>query len=171
MKHEQELKLQALLDGELTGRESEEISALLEQDAEAAALFGELRNTRSALLGNELEIKLPESREFYWSKIEREIMRLEQPAAAPNPSWWTSFRRRYVAAVSGVGVAAALMLAAIVQFRGLSSDTFSVENLLDETTSLTYRSEANKMSVVWIYDNEQPEAEAEGDADDEFPQT
>lgn len=171
MKHEQELKLQALLDGELTGREAEEISALLEQDAEAAALFGELRNTRTALLGNELEIKLPESREFYWSKIEREITRLEQSTAAPTSSWWAAFRRRYVAAVSGVGVAAALMLFAIVHFRGLSPDTFSVENLLDETTSLTYRSEANKMSVVWIYDNDQPEAEAEGDADDEFPQT
>ena len=170
MKHELELKLQALLDGELTGREAKAIAALLEQDQDASALFGELRNTKTALLGNEPEIKLPESREFYWSKIEREIMRLEQtPAAAPTSSWWAAFRRRYVAAISGVGVAAALMLTAVVHFRGLSSDTFDVENLLEETTSLTYRSEANKMSLVWIYDNEQPEAESDGD--DAIPQT
>ena len=75
MKHELELKLQAHLDGELTGREATEIAALLEHDREAAALFGELRNIKTALTGNELEIKLPETREFYWSKIEREIAR------------------------------------------------------------------------------------------------
>jgi negative regulator of sigma E activity len=174
MKHELELKLQALLDGELTGRETEEIAALLERDAEASALLGELRNTRTALRGNELEIKLPESREFYWSKIEREITRLEQaPATAPASAWWAALRRRYVATLGTVGVSAALMLTAVVHFRELSSDTFDVENLLGETTALTFRSEANKMSLVWIYDNEQPEAEPDGefDDDDTIPQT
>ena len=60
MKHELELKLQAHLDGELTGREAKEIAALRDHDREASALLGELQNTRIALAGNELEIKLAE---------------------------------------------------------------------------------------------------------------
>ena len=162
MKHELELKLQAHLDGELAGREAKEIAALLEQDREASELFGELRRTKTALTGNELEIKLPEAREFYWSKIEREITRLEaSPASAPATSWWPAFRRRYVAAISGVGVAVALVLTTVVNFRGAS--TFDVEDLLEETGSLSYRNDAHKTSVVWIYDKEQPEAESDGD--------
>ena len=162
MKHELELKLQAHLDGELTGREAKEIAALLEQDQAAAALFGELRNTKTALAGNELEIKLPESREFFWSKIEREINRLEQaPAGTRAASWWTVVRTRYIAAISGAGIAAALVLTTVVNFRG--AGTFDVEDLLEETGSLSYRNEAHKTSVVWIYDKEQPEAESDGD--------
>ena len=55
----------------------------LARDREAAALLEELRNTRAALAGFEAEVRLPESREFFWSKIEREIQRLEAPAPRP----------------------------------------------------------------------------------------
>ena len=85
MTEEQQLKLQAFLDGELPDPEAHEVAAWLARDADATALLGELRNTQKALVDFEPELKVPESREFYWSKIEREIHRLE-PTTAPAES-------------------------------------------------------------------------------------
>jgi len=86
MKHEVELKLQAWMDGQLPGPEAAEIARLAETDAEARALLTELQQTRAALAGFESEIKVPESREFYWSKIARAIDQEtpRSPAAAPS---------------------------------------------------------------------------------------
>ncbi len=86
MDHNAQLKLQALLDGELPEAEASEATNWLARDREAAALMEELRNTRDALAGFEAEVRLPESREFFWSKVEREIQRLETPAPKPAPS-------------------------------------------------------------------------------------
>jgi len=73
--HEKELKLQAYLDGELPADEANAIADLLGRDAGAQALYQELRVAKSLLAGNELERTLSESREFYWSKIQRQIDR------------------------------------------------------------------------------------------------
>src|SRR5882762_9715108 len=90
MNPEFQLKLQAHFDGELSEREAREIESALATDPEARALLAELGNTRGALAGFETETKLPEAREFYWSKIRREIERHEQAApvrTAPLPLW------------------------------------------------------------------------------------
>ena len=75
MNQELQLKLQAYLDGELAPAELREITELLAQDTESKALYAELQATKALVRGNELEHKLGESREFYWSKIAREIDR------------------------------------------------------------------------------------------------
>jgi len=75
--HETELKLQAYLDGELSEAQAKGIADLLGCDAGAQTLYQELRIAKSLLAGNELERKLPEPPEFYWSKIQRHIERLE----------------------------------------------------------------------------------------------
>jgi anti-sigma factor RsiW len=80
MDYEAQLKLQAYLDGELPEKEAQEVANWLARDQEAAGLLTELRQTHKALGGFEEGIRLPESREFFWSKLEREIERLE-PAA------------------------------------------------------------------------------------------
>src|SRR4051794_9925969 len=77
MTDEQQLKLQAFFDGELPESESREVAAWIARDPDATALLKELRNTRQALSTFEPGLKLPESREFFWSKIEREIRRFE----------------------------------------------------------------------------------------------
>ena len=46
MTNEQQLKLQAFLDGELPEREAREILAWTQRDSAAAALLAELKNTR-----------------------------------------------------------------------------------------------------------------------------
>jgi len=84
----EQLKLQAYLDGELPEREMRSVADRLARDQDAAALITELRQTREALSGFEQGVQLPESREFYWSKIQREIQRQGTPAresAKPNP--------------------------------------------------------------------------------------
>ena len=85
MDYDAQLKLQAFLDGELPEAEASEVANWLARDREAAALLEELRNTRDALAGFEAGIQLPESREFFWSKVQREIQRLETPAPRARP--------------------------------------------------------------------------------------
>ncbi len=90
MNEEQQLKLQAWLDRELPDAEARQVEAWIASDPEAARLRAELENTRHALAGFEAGVRLPETREFYWSKIAREIERQEPrpaPAAAEAPSW------------------------------------------------------------------------------------
>src|ERR1700716_3675106 len=84
MEYDRQLKLQAYLDGELPEAEAREAANWLARDREAVALHAELRNTRQALVGFEIGITLPESREFYWSKIQREIERQDQPQTRPQ---------------------------------------------------------------------------------------
>ena len=79
MNEEQQLKLQAFLDGELPEREAREILAWTQRDGAAAALLAELKNTRQALVKSEPHLSVPESRDFFWSKIEREIQRAARP--------------------------------------------------------------------------------------------
>src|SRR5207248_10178203 len=93
--HQTELKLQAYLDEELASGEASEIRELLERETEARSLWEELNATRTLLAGNELEFKLPGTREFYWSKIRRQIEREDQRAAVdarqPASAWWIRF--------------------------------------------------------------------------------
>src|SRR2546430_15249312 len=71
--HETEVKLQACLDGELSPGEATTLEKLIAGDPDARSLFEELRATRTLLAGNALDLKLPDTRGFYWSKIRRKI--------------------------------------------------------------------------------------------------
>ena len=109
MNHEQQLQLQAYLDGELSDREARKVTDLLASSEEAQKLFAELQCTRTALVENEPEYKLPESREFFWSKIEREI-RQSDPAPVESHSGVSIFAwlQRYLVPVSVAAVAAVI---------------------------------------------------------------
>jgi negative regulator of sigma E activity len=154
--HDTELKLQALLDGELSAAESESAKALVSRDPEARGLYGDLQATKALLAGNEPETKVPDSREFYWSGIARGIEReerkdrMEQPQAPA--SWW---RRLLVPA----GVVAAVAIAVTVGLRppGGANAGFpalagshDIETPLEDSPSFTFRSEAEAMTVVWV---------------------
>ncbi|HTD66005.1 MAG TPA: hypothetical protein VK846_05680 [Candidatus Limnocylindria bacterium] len=145
------IKLQAYLDGELTERETQQVASLMENDADARALFGELQQTSTVLRANEPEFRLPESREFYWGKIESEIERLDTapvPSASPG---WILFLRRHLAAVTGTSAVAALMLFMALQMNLVSPALFEeIDNPLDDTPSFSFRSESQQMTLVWI---------------------
>jgi anti-sigma factor RsiW len=149
MTEEQQLKLQAFLDGELPENDTREVAAWLARDADATALLGELRNTRKALADFEPALKVPESREFYWSKILREIER-SAPVAAPakSPSLVALFRRMLMP----LGAAAVLVMGGIFTFHQFTGGQGAVQvnALLGDAGALTYRDESQGMTVVWL---------------------
>ncbi|TAK95543.1 MAG: hypothetical protein EPO07_15405 [Verrucomicrobia bacterium] len=156
MNTELQLKLQSYVDGELSASESRQIADLLARDAEAAALVQQLQNTKSAFANGELEVKLPESREFYWSKISREIERENrQPVAAAEPSLslWQSLQRLLIPA----GAFAALTLIGLVglfALRTTNQDSFSVhyesDNAVADADAFTYNDEENGTTFIWF---------------------
>lgn len=150
MNQDFQLKLQAHLDGELAERETREVEAALAGDAEARALLTELRNTAGALADFEADLKLPETREFFWSKIEREIQRQDKTAASRPPAPVPFWRRLLIA----TGAFAVLVLVGLIGFKSLMpanyTQTPTVETFLTDAGAMTYRDETEGMTVVWL---------------------
>jgi anti-sigma factor RsiW len=154
--HETALKVQAYLDGELPTGEANSIAEFLGRDAGAQALYQELKTAKSLLAGNELEPKLPESPEFYWSQIRRQIERLESTSAdgmteqAAAPWWPRFFAPAGALAALAVLVAVALRSPEGGETRLALDDSHEIETPLEETSSFSFRSEAAAMTVVWV---------------------
>ena len=144
-----ELKLQALLDGALDAREIRDIETLLAQDAQSAALMQELKWMKAAVAGNEVEVKLPETREFFWSKVERGIVAEEKKAAAApaERAWW--FKFLYPA--TGL---AALVAVMFVISAGRTTDGADTESVPADVNAISFRSETEAMSVVYVADED-----------------
>lgn len=147
---ESQLQLQAYLDGELPEAGRREVEAWLTHDPEARALLAELRQTDAALAGADCDVKLPESREFYWSKIEREIRRREAAARPPEAStvWsWMALWRRWLVPAAALAV---LTLAFVLGPVLLSGRPHELEVVLATGNSTTYRDHARGMTLVWF---------------------
>jgi len=149
-----QLKVQAYLDGELGERDRRAVESALARDPEAAALLAELRHTRSALAGFESGLRLPESREFFWSKVARAI---ERPALQPNRAlrerllalWGMALARsRLVPAVATAAVA--LTVAAGLYVRSSRGHAPAVEAAFVDPGAFTYRDYARGMTLVWL---------------------
>jgi anti-sigma factor RsiW len=156
MNQEQQLKLQAFLDGELPERKAREILSWTQRDGAAAALLAELKNTRAAMTQAEPHVSVPESREFFWSKIEHEIQR-QKPAAASAPAifLFTAFRRWLLPAVAVSTLVIAGMIAhfnvpkATVETVA-DADTPTVETTLADSDATTYRDASEGTTLVWF---------------------
>ena len=142
------MKLQAYLDGELPEGEARELATGLAQDQEAAALLAELRQTRDAIAGSEQVRALPESREFYWSKIQRAIERAEAPAPQPaGVSGWVGALRRFLVPVTGLAL---LVVAGFIATRGTGEPTSSLETAVSDPGALVYRDYSAGATFVWL---------------------
>ncbi len=156
MNLEQQLKLQAFLDGELPEGEAREILSWTQRDSAAAALLTELRNTRAAMTQAEPHLSLPESREFFWSKIEHEIQR-QEPASdsAPEVSIFTALCRWLLPVVA---VSALVIAGLIAHFNVTKSavatvadaDEPTVETTLANSDATTYRDASEGTTLVWF---------------------
>jgi anti-sigma factor RsiW len=151
MNDEQQLKLQAFVDGELPEKDAREMASWVARDEEAAGLARELRHTRQALADAEPVVRLPEAREFYWSKIRGAIERLEAAPLEPEsvPVW--PWLRRFL--VPAGAIAAMLLMVAVA---GLQSGLFrpsggpETELALSDSGTFTYRDYANGTTLVWL---------------------
>jgi anti-sigma factor RsiW len=151
MTEEQQLKLQAFLDGELPEKEARAAAAWVARDAEAADLLKELRQTRQAVAGFEAGVKVPESREFYWSKIERAIQRLEPTPRASQSVSFISWLRRLAVPASAVAVLAVAAMIAGGRFSRLAPGRGpAAEMAAAESGTFTYRDYANGTTLVWL---------------------
>ena len=154
MNEETQFKLQACLDGELSEREARKVSLQLKEDAHAFALFDELQMTKSILRENEPELKLPETREFYWSKIQREVERTSRETAPrPTVQWW---KPAYIRFAGALAAGCALLTISFIAFNGQhrTHAMEEVEGTTDEMGSITFQSDKDGMTVVYLFDRE-----------------
>jgi anti-sigma factor RsiW len=163
MNSDTQLNIQAYLDNELSPGEARKVAAMLSSDREWQELYGELRATKETLLGNEPELKLADSREFYWSQIQRRIASVEREPAprTAHPLWI-----RLLAPLAGTAALFALLLAVMSQGTRISPPRVGgaiasaseanrplhgeVQDLADEISSVTFRSEEQGVTVVWL---------------------
>ena len=158
MNSDTQLKVQAYLDNELSAAEARKVAGLISADREAQELFALLRSTRELLAANEPEIKLEESRDFYWSKIRRQIERegRVEPVSHARPFWM-----RLLAPLAGTAALFALLISVMDSDTRIAADkpadTLAVrplygeiEDLAPEMSSVTFRSEEQGVTVVWL---------------------
>lgn len=150
--HDFELKLQAYLDGELSVGEAAEVEGRLSRATEGQALLTELRNTKTAMSVGEAELKLPETREFFWSKIEKQIERESRTPAPAQKLSWFAWMQRHVLPVSGVALLACLLAVMLVHSERASSQYGETELASDDMGSYTFRDQQQKMTMVWLCD-------------------
>ena len=151
MTEDAQLKLMAYVDGKLPTEEVAEIESLIKADQEAADLVSELRWAQEAITGNELELKVPETREFYWSKISKAIEFEEKQAeraATPseNQKWWNKILLPFA------GLAA---VALVFTFANPQSGTFvddpGMGGPLESGVTLDeYYDEQEQTSMIWV---------------------
>jgi len=146
MDYDAQLKVQTYLDGELPPSEAREVANFLARDKEAVALLAELRNTRQALVGTEIGVTLPESREFFWSKIQRDILFQEKTQPAKRPvSFFTGWKRLLVP----VGAVSALCVAALITLFG-GSPASTIETAVADPNAFTYHDFSTGTTLVWF---------------------
>jgi anti-sigma factor RsiW len=158
MKHDFEIEIQALIDGELSPRQAHRVEARLAQDTEANLLASELRQVRLALVGNEISPALPESREFYWSKSQRQIEREASAPVRPARLSWAALLARISLPVAGV---AAVAVAVILQGSHPKFPVYDDVSMTDGgMQAVTFHDQTAHMTVVWLQDNNDQNAKA-----------
>ncbi len=150
MRQKLQLKIQAWLDGELPERHSRRVGRWVARDAGAGALAADLRRVKQSMLGNETVRTLPDTRQFYWSKIERQIQRQAAPRP-PAPMHWLTRWRRLLAPVA---VMALLIGALRLELGPGRPPTFDeITSTRDGMDAVTFHDQSAQMTVVWLQDN------------------
>jgi anti-sigma factor RsiW len=163
MNWEKQLELQAWVDGELSPADARRVAAVVESDAAASALAEELRMTKTFVSANEPEVKLADTREFYWSQIRRQIESSEMAPGASASFSWQSLWHRIATPVTGLALVAVLALGSFNLLRqpGLDSlpgsQLVEVEDLSEDISSISYHSQSENMFVVYVYSKDSGE--------------
>jgi anti-sigma factor RsiW len=160
MNSDTQLKVQAYLDNELSPGEARKIAAILSSDRDAQNLYTHLRATKELLTANEPEVKLDESREFYWSKLQRQLERAEREPARHSAPLWV----RLLAPLAGTAALAILLFSVIspgTQIVKRTGDELAsrpihgdVQDLAPDMSSVTFRSDEQGVTVVWLSEKE-----------------
>lgn len=153
MKREMELRLQAWVDSEPLGdQEVRACERLAAGDPGARQLVAELRALRAAMEDAELPRVLPETREFYWSKIQRAIDGVERAAAPAHRSagWWQRVLRLLIPAGVVATLAVIVLLPMIHKPVEVNYGRAEIDSPLDDISGFSFRSDADGMNIVWV---------------------
>lgn len=143
MDEKKSLELMALLDGTGEPGRREAVEAWLRSDPDAEALRQELAWVRQALQQHEPAIRVPETREFYWSQIQRRMAQAAAPETRQTPSRRFSDWLTWLAPLAGV--AAVTLLVSLHPWR-----VGPLNPGLNEASATTYTSEADGVTIHWI---------------------
>ncbi len=145
------LRLQAHVDGQLPDAEAKDVAALLSRDERQHALHEELRLIKTLVRDHPIEQTVPESRDFYWSQIQRNL----EPAPVGRAQrtsllgWWL----RWLLPLGATGLLCLYWLAPLHGRRDSPAAMLighEIETPLADTSSFSFRSEAAAMTVVWV---------------------
>lgn len=140
MKLERALEFQAHADGELDAGRQAEVERWLKDDPEAAAVRAEVFAIRQAVREHEPAGTVPDTRDFYWSQIQRRIAAEGHSKARlvkPGGGWMTWVR----------WLAPALGVAAVALVVTLRSGT---PTRLADASVMTFRSESDGLTIHWL---------------------
>lgn len=152
MTRETQLKLQAWLDGELPRTDVREVRRLVERDPQAAALVRELKLTRQWLAAGEVLHPVPETREFYWSQIARRLPPRQTPQLEPVLSvrTWRHWLAWLTPATALAVLLAWWLVPRLAPPQSAAVRPTEIETPAEELGTFTYRSETERMTVVWV---------------------
>jgi anti-sigma factor RsiW len=146
------LRVQAHVDGQLTGSEAAETARWISRDESQRALHDALRSIKTVLRTNELQRAVPETREFYWSQIERRIT--VASAGRASHAGWLGWWLRWVVPIGATALLCGYWLWPAEERSGTGVGLLlvghEIETPLAETTSFAFRSESAAMTVVWV---------------------
>ena len=151
--NEIELKIQALVDGELTESEAEQIRECMGNDVRFQILYAQLIQTKDLISKHEMPRILPESGDFYWAKIAQEIGAVETANQGSNNSLVIKWLFRRLAPL--LGIATIVLLITLQQPSMLDLDIefesdHELELVDDDIEVMTFNSFDDSMSIVWL---------------------
>ncbi len=156
------LKIQACVDGEASAAERSEIERRIAANPAERQLAEGLKAVSALLKANEPVAAVPETREFYFSKIARQIeaeKRKAERVPVENTASWFQWARKHFVGLAGSGFAALLALALFAMPGGVGAREGEVDLASDEMGSYTYRDQQQEVTMVWLYDRKTAEPE------------
>lgn len=150
------LEVQAYLDNELSPGEARKIAEAISRDPETRAIYNELKDTKEILTTTgEVPLRVQDTRDFYWSQVQRRITAEEKTAPTRRaPSWWL----RLAAPLAGAVALFAVLLSIVnppdqqVATNSPASvgPSMQVEHTAPGVSTVTFRSEMDGLTVVWV---------------------
>ena len=151
--NEIELKIQALVDGELTEFEAGKLRDRIKNDVRLQVLHERLMQMKDLISKHEMPRVLPESSDFYWAKIAQEIEvrgSTTQSAAHFLGMKWVFRRLAPLLGIASVALLITLQGPNLPDLGIVLDHNHELELLTDEIDVMTFNSADDSMSVVWI---------------------
>jgi anti-sigma factor RsiW len=143
MSDDQLLEIMAYADGELAANRKVGVEQLLSSNPSAAALHRELAGIRTLVRSNEPTGQIADTREFYWSQIQRRIAAEESAANHKSPARSSPLNwLRWLVPALGV---AAVALIAVFQPRPVAAVIAG-----SEASAMTFTSDSDGVTIRWI---------------------